>query len=78
MKNLKVFIKTKLPIFLIKLIVIYLFGYIFVIVSLNYFEKFLMNLDISSILSNYNDEFLKFLSSEEIKNLIKNILNYSK
>ena len=78
MKNLKVFIKTKLPIFLIKLIVIYLFGYIFVIVSLNYFEKFLMNLDISSILSNYNDEFFKFLSSEEIKNLIKNILNYSK
>ena len=78
MKNLKVFIKTKLPIFLIKLIVIYLFGYIFVIVSLNYFEKFLMNLDISSILSNYNDEFFKFLSSEEIKNLIKNILNYNK
>ena len=78
MKNLKVFIKTKLPIFLIKLIVIYLFGYIFVIVSLNYFETFLMNLDISSILSNYKDEFIKFLSSEEIKNLIKNILNYNK
>ena len=78
MENLKVFIKTKLPIFLVKLIVIYLFSYIFVIVSLNYFETFLMNLDIYSILGNYKGEFLKFLSSEEIKNLIKNILNYNK
>jgi uncharacterized membrane protein YqhA len=78
MRNLKIFIKTKLPIFLIKLIVIYLFCYLFMIVMLNYFEIFLVNLDISSILSNYKEEFLRFLSSDEIKSQIKTIINFSK
>jgi len=48
------------------------------IVMLNYFEIFLVNLDISSILSNYKEEFLRFLSSDEIKSQIKTIINFSK
>ena len=75
MKKFLTFLKKDYLIFLVKVLSLFIISYIFLLFSLNYLEKFLINLNINSFLNNYKEEILRFLSSEDVKQLIKNILN---
>lgn len=74
MKKLLEFIKNEAITFITKSIIIFLFCFLFLVIALNYTEKFLANVDLNSILLNSKDDIFKFIKSDEVKNLIFNIL----
>jgi hypothetical protein len=74
MKKFFSFLKNDYLKYLTKLLTFFIITYLFLIFSLNYLELFLINLDINTLLVNHKEEILRFLSSEDLKELIKNTL----
>ena len=74
MKKLLEFLKKNALTFITKNIIVFVFCFLFLVIALNYIEKFLANIDLNSILLNSKDDIFKFIKSDEVKQILISIV----